>query len=136
MRSILLTILSGGIVLIGASSCATVPKEPLSTGELRLLSVSVPEKEKIKAHSPFVVNIEFEAEGNPEIKEACFYFSGDGPQCFNVRDESYGLERNIRLQIYSKNPGSRLLECYVVYIQDGKVQRTNVVKTYFRTAPP
>ena len=136
MRSILIAILLSGIVLIGASSCATVPKEPLSTGELRLLSVSVPEKEKIKAHSPFVANIEFEADGNPEIKEACFYFSGDGPKCFNVRDVSYALQGNIRVQIYSTNAGSRLLECYVVYIRDGKVQRTNVVKTYFRTTPP
>jgi hypothetical protein len=56
-----------GAVLLGISSCATVPAKPLSTGELRLLSMSVPEKENIKVHFPFVVNINFEADGNPEI---------------------------------------------------------------------
>jgi len=55
-----------GAVLLGISSCATVPAKPLSTGELRL-SISVPEKENIKVHFPFVVNINFEADGNPEI---------------------------------------------------------------------
>ena len=134
MSSILIPILLSGIVLLGASSCATVPV-PLSTGELRLLSVSVPEKEKIKVHFPFVVDINFEADGYPEIKEACFYFSGDGPQCFKAKDVNYGSQGPIKVQIHTKNAGSRLLECYVLYIRDGKVQRTNMVKTYFRITP-
>ncbi|MGZ3524945.1 MAG: hypothetical protein ACXU9L_09155 [Thermodesulfobacteriota bacterium] len=134
MRSILIPILLSGIVLLGVSSCATVPV-PLSTGELRLLSVSVPEKEKIKVHFPFVVDINFEADGYPEIKEACFYFSEDGPHCFKPKNVNYVSPGTISVQIYTTNAGSRLLECYVVYIRDGKVQRTNMVKAYFRTTP-
>ncbi len=136
MRSSWIAFLLSGILLLGVSSCATVSKEPLPSGDVRLISVSVPEKEKIKVHFPFVVNIKFESDGGPEIKEACFSFSGDGPRCFKATDVNYGSPGNIKAQIYFSNAGSRLLECYVVYVRNGKVQRTNVVKTYFRTAPP
>ena len=128
-------ILFCGIVFVGTFSCASVQKGSLSTDEVRLLSVSIPEKENVKAHSPFVVNIKFEADGTPVIKTACFYFSGNGPRCFNVTDVNYG-RGNIRLQVYTENAGSRLLECYVVYIRDGKAQKTNQVKSYFRFTPP
>ncbi len=135
MRYRSISILFGGIVLMIIFSCASVPKESLCTDEVRLLSVSVPEKENVKAHSPFAVNIKFEADGTPAIKTACFYFSGNGPRCFNVTDVNYG-RGDIRVKVYTENPGSRLLECYVVYIRDGKAQRTNQVKSYFRTTPP
>jgi len=135
MRSILLTILLSGFVLLGVSSCATVPAKPLSTGELRLLSISIPEKENIKVYYPFVVNIHFEGDGNPEIRTACFSFSGEGPQCFKVTNVNYGSPGTIKVQILTKNAGARLLECYVLYIRDGKVQPTNVVKTYLHFTP-
>ena len=135
MRYGSISILVCGMVLMGLYSCATVPKGPLSAGEVRLLSVSVPEKENIKPHSRFAVNIKFDADGHPEIKTACFYFSGNGPRCFNVTDVNYD-QGSIRIQVYTENTGSRLLECYVVYMQDGKAQKTNLVKTYFRTTPP
>jgi hypothetical protein len=95
----------------------------------------VPEKENIKVNFPFVVDINFEADGKPEIRTACFYFSGDGPYCFKVTDVNYGSPGTIKVRIHTKNPGSRLLEGFVVYIRDGKIQPTNVVSTYFR-APP
>jgi hypothetical protein len=34
---------------------------------IQLLKISLREKENIKLHFPFVVNINFEADGNPEI---------------------------------------------------------------------
>jgi len=121
--------------LLGISSCATAPAT-LSTGELRLSGMSIPDKEKIKVLSPFKVNVNFEADGYPEIKEVCFYFSEDGPHCFKPIDVDYGPPGTIRVEIRSRNAGSRLLECYVVYSRDGKVHRTNMVKTYFRITPP
>lgn len=133
LRSIF--ILFCGIILVGASSCATVRNESLSDKEVRLLSVSIPGKENIKAHSPFMVEIKFEADGNPLIKTACFYFSGNGPRCFNVTDVNYG-KGNIKVQVYTENAGSRLLECYVVYLRDGNAYKTNQVKSYFRFTPP
>ena len=135
MRSVPISVLIIGVVLLGVSSCATVPTQPLGPGELRLLSIKVPEKEKIKVNSPFVVDISFEADGQPEIKTACFYFAGDGPHCFKVTSVNYGSPGTIKVQIYSKNPGSRLLEGYVLYNRDGKNQPTNGVSTYFRPVP-
>jgi hypothetical protein len=114
------------------SSCATVPIEPLASGELRLLSMRVPMKEDIRASFPFVVNISFEADGKPEIRTACFYFSGDGPYCSKITDVNYGSPGTIRIQLRANNPGPSVLESYVLYIRDGKIQPTNVVDTHFR----
>jgi hypothetical protein len=81
MRSIFIALLKLGTAILLASSCATVPIEPLASGGQRLLSIHVPMKEDIKVNFPFVVNINFEAEGEPQVKTACFSFSGDGPYC-------------------------------------------------------
>jgi hypothetical protein len=132
MRSISIPVLMIGAVLLGISSCATVPTKPLAPGELRLLNMLVPEKENIRVNLPFVVNISFEADGEPEIRTACFYFAGDGPYCFKVTDVNYGSPGTIKVKIHTKNPSPHLLESYVIYIRDGKIQSTNVVSTYFR----
>jgi len=134
-KSISIAVLVMEAGLSGISSCATVPNKPLAPGELRLLSVLVPEKEKIKVNLPFVVKIRFEAEGTPEIRAACFTLSGDGPHCSKVMDVDYGSPGTIEAQIRTKNPGSRLLEGYVLYLRDGKIQPTNVVSTYLPLIP-
>jgi hypothetical protein len=117
-----------GAVLLGISSCASVETQPLAPGELRLLSMAVPEWEKIGGNSPFMVHISFEADGKPEIRSACFEFSGDGPYCFKVSDMNYGSPGTIRVQIKTTNPGGHL-KGYVSYIRGGKVETTNVVST-------
>lgn len=124
-----------GAVLLGFSSCATVPTKPLAPGELRLLSMAIAGKERIKGNLPFVVNIRFEANGEPEIRSACFNFSGDGPHYFKVSDVSYGSPGTIKVQIRVKNPSVHLFEGYVLYIRDGKIQATNVVSAYLPSAP-
>jgi hypothetical protein len=63
MKSISITVLVAGVVLSVVSSCATVPKEPLASGEVRLLSMDVPGA-GIKANGSFAVNVFFEAVGN------------------------------------------------------------------------
>jgi len=123
------------IVLLLVSSCATVPTEPLASGELRLLSMHVPQREDIRVNFPFVVNINFEADGRPEIRTACFSFSGDGPYCFKVTDVNYGSPGTIKVQVRAKNSGSHSLESYAYYIRDGKVQPTNVVNCQIRVIP-
>ena len=134
MKLILKAVLMNIAVLLVISSCATVPK-PLAPGELRLLSMHVPEDEKIKVNTPFGVIINFEADGEPEIRTACFYFSGDGPHCYKVTDVIYGSPGTIKIQIHTKDVGSSHLECYVGYIRDGKIQPTNVISTHFSIAP-
>ena len=135
MRSAKVTVLVGGVVILLASSCATVPTDPLASGELRLLSMHVPQREDIRLNFQFVVNINFEADGKPEIRTACFSFSGDGPYCFKVTDVNYGSPRTIKVQIRAKNSGSHSLESYVYYIKDGKTQPTNVVNCQIRVTP-
>ena len=135
MRSIWIVVLIGGVVILSISSCATMPTEPLTSGELRLLSIHVPMKEDIKVNFQFPVNINFEADGKPEIRTACFSFSGDGPYCYKVTDVSYGLPGTIKVQVRAKNSGSYALESYVYYIKDGKSQPTNVVSCNIRVIP-
>lgn len=124
----------GGIIILFISSCATLPTEPLASGELRLLSIH-PEKGGIKLNFPFGVNIHFEAEGKPEIRTAYFYFSGDGPYCYKVMDVNYGSPGTIKVQVRAKKSGSYALESYVYYIKDGKTQPTNVVNAQISVIP-
>ena len=132
MRSILITILLGGIVLLGASSCATIPKTPLVSGEVRLLSMNILGA-GLEAHSSFVINIFYEAAGNPEIKRVCFYETRRWWQyCSDVSDISYftfGTKRAFQVWLPGIDPGSHRVECYAEYIRDGEVRRTNVIFT-------
>lgn len=134
IRPISIAFLMTGAVFSGIISCATVPK-PLAPGELRLLSMHVSEREVIRVNVPFVVSINFEAAGEPEIRAACFYFSGDGPHCFKATGVNYGPPGVIQAQIRTKNRGSRRLEGYVLYTRDGKIQSTNVISIYFPVIP-
>ena len=129
-KSISIALLAMALGFLGISSCATAPNKPLVAGELRLLSVVVPEKDTIKLHLPFTVNLSFEADGKPEVRAVCFTLSGDGPHCSKVTYVDYGSPGTIQVQARTKNPGSRLLEGYVLYLRDGKVEPTNVVSTY------
>jgi hypothetical protein len=131
MRPILITVLLGGIVLVGASSCATVPKEPLASGEVRLISMGVLGT-GLEANISFAVNIFFEAAGNPKIKRACFYESRQKPYCSDVSDVSYltlGTKRAFQVYLPGISVGSHRVECYAEYIRNGETRKTNVVFT-------
>lgn len=135
MRSILITILLAGIILLGASSCATVPKKSFVPTEVRLLSIDIQGGEGIKANIPFGVNIFFEAEGETEIKRACFYRSGEGPYCFDVTYATFATKRALQVQLPGISPGSYRAECYVEYISDGETRKTNVIATQIFVSP-
>ena len=131
MRCILISLLIGGIILL-VSSCATVPTKPLASGELRLLSIGTTERMEIKRNIPFEVKINFESDSKPEIRSACFYWGGDGPYCFKVRDVDYGSPGTIKVKLTVTRSGYHALESYVVYTREGKVQATNIVSTNLR----
>ncbi len=135
MRTILIIILLGGIVILGVSSCATVPKEPLASGDVRLLNIGVLGA-GIDAEVTFAVNIFFEAVGNPQIKRACFSESGEAPYCFDVSsvsDFTLGSKRAFQVYLPGLSVGSHRVECYVEYIRDGETRRTNVIFTQITT---
>jgi hypothetical protein len=121
-------ILLSGILLLGASSCAIMPKESLDPGKVRLLSIDV-QGAGIKANTSFPVNIFFEAAGNPEIKRACFYETGQEPSCFDVSYVTLGTKRAFQVYLSGLNIGSHMVECYAEYIQDGETRKTNVIAT-------
>ena len=52
MKLILKAVLMNIAVLLVISSCATVPTKPLAPGELRLLSMHVPEEENDQGQYP------------------------------------------------------------------------------------
>ena len=131
MKSIFIAVLIAGVVSSVVSSCATVPKEPLASGEVRLLSIGIPGA-GLEAETSFAVNIFFEAVGNPQIKRACFSESGEGPYCFDVSDASYithGRKRAFQVYLPGLNVGSHRVECYAEYIRDGETRKTNMVFT-------
>ena len=126
MRSILGAILLCGIFLLGTFSCATVPKEFLAPGEVRLLSINLPGA-GIKANMSFPVNVLFEAVGEPEIQRACFYGLWRGPYCSRVSYTIVGGKKTIQVHLPGVNPGSHRVECCIEYIQGGEIRRTNVI---------
>ncbi len=70
------TIFLLGMVMLFLQSCAEfqptlkLQKTPVSTGELRLLSLQVPEQ--VGEDLPYDVQVTFEAAGQPRIKRVCF----------------------------------------------------------------
>lgn len=131
MKSDLIAILLFGVVLVGASSCATTSRSPLSSGEVRLLSMNVMGA-GLPAYSSFAVKVFFEANGNPNITRACFYESWWGQNCSEVSDESYftlGTKSGFQVRLPGIGPGSHRVECFAEYIRDGETRRTNLIST-------
>jgi len=126
--TLLITVLMSGVILL-ISSCATVSTGALAPGEVRLLKIDFPHEMDIQRGIPFAVNIAFEAEGRPEIKTACFYWSGDGPNCFKVKEVSFGSPGTINVEPRAMSSGSLILETYVLYIRDGKTQPTKTIRS-------
>ncbi len=126
-------------VFLVISFCATVTegqggsslfrlKEPSSTYELKLLSVDVPLSGKLSPDTAYWTTIHFEADLKPEIRRACFSFSGGSQTCVDVqaKDVIYGSHPYFRVPIHVP-AGSKKIDCYAEYIRDGKTQRTNTV---------
>jgi hypothetical protein len=126
MRSIFMTVWMGGVILL-ALSCATVPTGPLAPGEVRLLRLETPREGDMRRGISFNVNIQFEADGTPEISKVCFYWSGDGPTCTKKINVKYGSPGTINVELNTNSYGSFFLESYVLYIRDRKTQSTNIV---------
>jgi hypothetical protein len=130
MKRVLTSILTCGAILLMISSCATVPEGPLDPGEMRLLSLDVPENGNLKISISYPVTIRFKADGRPEVRRVCFMWSGEGPRCIRVKGGvQYGSEASLDV-MFNAPEGRHLLECYVEYVRDGKVRRTNTVSSY------
>ena len=138
IRSVLITILISLGVLLVISSYPTVATgwDILLRGEtpwigdtqLKLLSMDIPYTGNPSADVKYWATIKFDAGFKPEIRRACFNFSGDRQSCVDVqaKDVTYG---HFRVAIHVP-VGSKRVDCYAEYIRDGKTSRTNTITYY------
>ena len=131
MKRIFGLILMSIVLPLAISSCTMVRK-----GELRLLNnMEILDRGRLRTNVQFWVRVYFEADGQPEIRRACFYWTGDGPHCFNVKDVKYGSVAFFEVPLYARY-GSSILQCYVEYLRDEKTQRSNAVTSTVSVAIP
>ena len=132
MKGILALILMSVALLLAISSCTMVRK-----GELRLLDMEIYDSARLRTNVQFWVRVNFEADGKPEIRRACFYWTGDGPHCVPVpvKDILYGSVAYFQVPLYARF-GPNSLQCYVEYLRDEKIQRSNAVSSSVNVAIP
>ena len=127
--AVFLVISSFATVTEGDEGSALFPsKQPSSGGTLRLLSVDVPQSGNLSPNIAYWTTIHFEADVLPEIRRACFSFSGGGQACVDVqaKDVIYGSHPYFRVPIHVP-AGSKRIDCHAEYIREGKTHRTNTV---------
>jgi hypothetical protein len=107
-------------ILVASSSCT------LKKGELRLLNMEIHGPTRILTDAQFWIRVNFEADGKPEIRRACFYWFGDGPYCVNVKDVEYGSFAYFDVPLVARY-GPSVLQCYVEYLRDERIERSNAV---------
>ena len=127
IKRVLIGVFVSGALLVGISSCATVPAGPLGEDEMRLLRMSVPENGNMRLKLTYSVEITFEANGQPEISRMVCYCGGEGPYFYRIRDVRYGSPGSFTVDFSMPEIGSQRFECYADYIRGGKKQRTNPV---------
>jgi len=132
MKKILVPILMSLAILLAISSCTMVRK-----GELRLLDMEILDSRRVRTNVQFWVRVNFEADGNPEIRKACFYWTGDGPYCVNVdaKNVEYGSFAYFDVPLDARY-GSAILQCYVEYLRDEKIERSNAVASSINVGNP
>jgi hypothetical protein len=110
-------------ILLASSSCVTLKK-----GELRLLDMEIRDSASLLTNTQFWIRVSFEADGKPEIRRACFYWFGDGPYCVpvNGKDVEYGPFAYFDVPIEARY-GSSVLQCYVEYLREERIERSNAV---------
>ena len=101
---------------------------PYNKGRLRLLSMDVPQSWDLSTNMEYWATIKFEADSKPKIQRACFNFSGGSQSCVDVqaKDLTYPSHPHFRVPIHIP-VGTKRIECYAEYIQDGKRERTNTI---------
>jgi hypothetical protein len=142
IKSVLSIVFISGVVLVVISSCATTTigpdaslsigtKAPSRGGELKLLSMDIPQSGNLSADLEYWTTIRFETDAKPEIRRACFNFSGGGQSCADVqeKDVTYRSRPHFRVSIHVPVDSKRI-DCYAEYIRDGETRRTNTVTYY------
>ena len=133
MKRIFGLILMSIVLPLAISSCTMVKK-----GELRLLNnMEILDRGRLRTNVQFWVRVYFEAGGQPEIRRACFYWTGDGPHCVPVpvKNILYGSVAYFEVPL-SARFGTNTLQCYVEYLRDEKIERSNTVASSIEVLTP
>ena len=133
MKRIFGLILMSIVLPLAISSCTMVKK-----GELRLLNnMEILDSGRLRTNVQFWVRVYFEAGGQPEIRRACFYWTGDGPHCVPVpvKNILYGSVAYFEVPL-SARFGTNTLQCYVEYLRDEKIERSNTVASSIEVLIP
>ena len=104
-------------------------EEILGVGpHLRLISMDIPQTLNPTEDAEYWVNIKYDSGMKPEIRRACFNFSGLEESCFDVEDKDV-TSKNFRVSIQVPT-GTKKINCYAEYFRDGKLSRTNTITYY------
>lgn len=110
---------------VGAFSLAsmTVPIQPAVAADQVILK-SLQVKTNLRAGVPYAVALPISVTGHPRIINACFYWSWEGPYCFNARYNK--TKSQLELKLRTGNPNTYELKAYVQYdVGGGKVIQSN-----------
>ncbi len=103
-------------------------KEPPSGGELKLLSMDIPQSWDLSTNTEYQATIKFETHRDPNIRRACFKFSGGAQSCVDVQAKDVAYPSHPYLRVPIRIPaGTKRIDCYAEYIRDGKIRRTNII---------
>jgi hypothetical protein len=137
IRSFLTAVLINLGVLLVISSYATVStgwdlllrgETPPIGDQLKLLSMDIPLTGNPSADVKYWATIKFDAGFKPEIRRACFNFSGGGQSCVDVQAKDV-TSGHFRVPIHVP-VGTKRIDCYAEYIREGKISRTNTITYY------
>ena len=146
MKSLLKAVLINMAVLLVISSWATITDgqqsyfdralgdNPSKGGELKLISMDIPQSWDLSADVEYWANIKFDAVLKPEIHRACFNFSGGSQSCVDVRaiDVTYPSNPHFRVPIHIP-VGTKRIDCYAEYVREGETRRTNILTYHIIT---
>ena len=98
---------------------------------LKLISMDIPQILTPTEDVMYWATIKYDSGMKPEIRRACFNFSGIGESCVDVEDKDV-TTRNFRVSIHVP-AGTKKIDCYAEYTRDGKISRTNTITYYVIT---
>ncbi len=103
-------------------------KEHPGERELKLLSMDIPQSWNLSTDTEYWATIKFESDRNPNIRRACFRFSGGSQSCVDVQAKDVAYPSGSSFRVLIRIPaGTKRIDCYAEYIHDGKTQRTNII---------
>ncbi len=140
MKLLLKAVLMNIAVFLVISSFATVWSgwdlpiggRTVPIGEhVRLVSMDIPQTWTPSADVKYWATIKYDAGFKPEIRRACFNFSGGRQSCVDVeaKDVTSGHFR-VPIQV---PVGSKRIDCFAEYVRDGKISQTNTITYYVIT---